>query len=152
MAGWAPLLHLPMRACLPRSGVPCDSPHEGQSMWDSASITLGAVHYFILFYFISCLSLTPARVMTSVPLLSCRSCGLLWNHPQQSSKDFCSGPSWAGRLHWKPHSYAPRTWRSSSGLAMLCAIVMLNCGLERFHQCMPHLQVCSELGSCGGER
>ncbi len=39
------------------TGVPRDSPLEGQSMWDFASITLGcakrSLFYFILFYFIS---------------------------------------------------------------------------------------------------
>ncbi len=39
---------------VPQSGVPRDSPHEGESMWDSASITLGcaqrSLFYFIVFY------------------------------------------------------------------------------------------------------
>ncbi len=37
----APLPCLHMQACLPRSGAPRDSPHESQSIWDSASITRG---------------------------------------------------------------------------------------------------------------
>ena len=36
-----PLLHLPVQACLLRSGVPCDSPLEGHSMWYFASVALG---------------------------------------------------------------------------------------------------------------
>ncbi len=54
MAGWAPLLHLPVQACLPRSGVPRDSPHEGQSMWDSASITLGCAKRSLFCFIFSC--------------------------------------------------------------------------------------------------
>ncbi len=36
---WAPLLHLPVQACLPSSGIPPDCPREGQPMWDLVSIT-----------------------------------------------------------------------------------------------------------------
>ena len=36
IAGWAPLSHLPVQACLLRSGVPHDSQLEGQSMRDPA--------------------------------------------------------------------------------------------------------------------
>ncbi len=47
-----------VQACLPRSVVPCDSPHEGQSMWDSASITLCCAKlsllYFILHHGMEC--------------------------------------------------------------------------------------------------
>ncbi len=39
----APLLHLPVQACLPRSGVPHGMPLEGQSIWKFVSIMLGCI-------------------------------------------------------------------------------------------------------------
>ncbi len=50
MAGWAPLLHLPVQACLPRSGASRDSPREGESMGNVASITLSCAKRSLLYF------------------------------------------------------------------------------------------------------
>ena len=55
----------------PLSGVPRDSPLEGQSMWDFASITLGcakrSLFYFILFYFFMQQPLTSRHHISRLP-------------------------------------------------------------------------------------
>ncbi len=84
-----PTPHLPVQACLPRSGVPLDRPDEGQSMWDSAAPT---AHHFISIIYTTTIMLHAVTLVISLLLPTMCSAQVAVSSPQKRE-----GWQWTGQ-------------------------------------------------------